>query len=34
MHDCSAVLRQLSNEAGITYENTLRELTIGDYRRV
>ena len=34
VHDSSAVLRQLSNEAGITNENTLRELTIGDYIRV
>ena len=33
VHDFPAVLRQLSNDAGIIKENTLRELTIGDYIR-
>lgn len=31
VHDSPTVYRQLSNEAGIIKENTLRELTIGDY---
>ncbi len=34
VHDSSAVYRHLSNEAGFIKENTLRELTIGDYIHV
>lgn len=34
VHDFSAVLLQLSNDAGIIKENTLLELTIGEYARL
>jgi hypothetical protein len=31
VHDSPTVYRHLSNEAGFIKENTIRELTIGDY---
>ena len=34
VHDFPTVLRQLSNDAGIIKENTLLELTIGEYARL